>query len=260
MTNFNLSPIENEGKRVLTTAQIADYYETTEKRISENFTRNEERYIEGKHFYCLTGDELKAFKNLTANCGVVDKRTPILYLWTEKGALLHAKSLNTDKAWEVYDFLVENYFRIQEIKQLSPIEMIATIANNAVEIEKRQKTLEIRQQDIEERTEKVLDVFTTSTDTAWHKAIMNQFKKICYDNNLNYHTTLGNLYRQLENEVSCSLSSRQRNKQKRMKAAGYTSALITKETSKIMLIEDDDALRLAFENIFRQFQVRYINN
>ena len=28
-----------------------------------------------------------------------------LYLWTEKGALLHAKSLNNDKAWEVYDWL-----------------------------------------------------------------------------------------------------------------------------------------------------------
>ena len=35
-----------------------------------------------------------------------------IYLWTESGALLHAKSLNTDKAWEVYDRLVETYFRI----------------------------------------------------------------------------------------------------------------------------------------------------
>ena len=37
-----------------------------------------------------------------------------LYLWTEKGALLHAKSLNTDKAWEVYDYLVDFYFRAKE--------------------------------------------------------------------------------------------------------------------------------------------------
>lgn len=37
-----------------------------------------------------------------------------LYLWTEKGALLHAKSLNTDKAWEVYDYLVDYYFRVKE--------------------------------------------------------------------------------------------------------------------------------------------------
>lgn len=40
-----------------------------------------------------------------------------LYLWTEKGALLHAKSLNTDKAWEVYDYLVDFYFRAKEVQK-----------------------------------------------------------------------------------------------------------------------------------------------
>ena len=33
-----------------------------------------------------------------------------MYLWTEKGAFLHAKSLNTDEAWEVYGKLVDSYF------------------------------------------------------------------------------------------------------------------------------------------------------
>lgn len=37
-----------------------------------------------------------------------------LYLCTEKGALLHAKSLNTDRAWEVYDYLVDFYFWAKE--------------------------------------------------------------------------------------------------------------------------------------------------
>ena len=31
MENFNLIPIENEGKRVLTTAQLAEAYETNAK-------------------------------------------------------------------------------------------------------------------------------------------------------------------------------------------------------------------------------------
>lgn len=31
-----------------------------------------------------------------------------------KGALLHAKSLNTNKAWQVYDYLVDFYFRVKE--------------------------------------------------------------------------------------------------------------------------------------------------
>nr|WP_019292877.1 hypothetical protein [Lactococcus petauri] len=37
-----------------------------------------------------------------------------LYLWTEKGALLHAKSLGTDEAWDMYDILVDTYFKVQE--------------------------------------------------------------------------------------------------------------------------------------------------
>lgn len=60
---------------------------------------------EGKHFYRLTGNKLKEFLH-SENFGLQNpNKIRVLYLWTEKGALLHAKSLNTDKAWEVYDFL-----------------------------------------------------------------------------------------------------------------------------------------------------------
>ncbi len=109
------NPIEQEGQRVLTTAQLAEYYETDTKVILKNFNRNRDRFIEGKHFYCLTGDELKEFKATRQNDDQL-KFAPSIYLWTEKGALLHAKSLNTDKAWEVHDFLTDTYFRMQELK------------------------------------------------------------------------------------------------------------------------------------------------
>ena len=104
--------IEQSGQRVLTTAQLAEAYGTTEKRISENFSRNRERYQEGKHFHHLEGEMLRTFKHESAICGfAIPENVNVLYLWTEKGALLHAKSLNTDKAWEVYEFLVDSYFR-----------------------------------------------------------------------------------------------------------------------------------------------------
>lgn len=37
MENFNLITIENEDERVLTTAQLAEYYETTEKAYLREF-------------------------------------------------------------------------------------------------------------------------------------------------------------------------------------------------------------------------------
>lgn len=105
-----LQIITQNNERVLTTARLAEQYGTTERRVSENFNANKSRYTEGKHYYCLEGKTLKDFKNNYGISVSVGERTAKLYLWTEKGALLHAKSLNTDKAWQVYEFLVDNYF------------------------------------------------------------------------------------------------------------------------------------------------------
>ena len=106
----NLKITEYKNIRVLTTQQIAEAYETDSKVISKNFERNKERYVAGKHFICLSGEELREFKANRQNDDNL-KFISILYLWTEKGAFLHAKSLNTDKAWEVYDKLVDTYFK-----------------------------------------------------------------------------------------------------------------------------------------------------
>ena len=138
--------IEQSSQRVLTTAQLAEAYGTTEKRISENFIRNREHYIRGKHFYYLEGETLKDFLH-SANCGLQNEsKIRFLYLWTEKGALFHAKSLNTDKAWEVYEFLVDSYFRAKaqpEISGLSPM------LQYLIQMEQRQNQLEQRQKELE---------------------------------------------------------------------------------------------------------------
>ncbi len=109
----NLQPIEYNSQRILTTAQIAAAYGTDARIISNNFTRNKDRYTPGKHYFCLEGADLKVFRTSHQfDDQFIDSRTPKLYLWTEKGALLHAKSLNTDKAWEAYELLVDEYYRM----------------------------------------------------------------------------------------------------------------------------------------------------
>ena len=109
-----LQIIERENQRVLTTAQISEEYGTDNQVITNNFNRNKERYVEGKHYYALKSDSKREFLNLTQIDLGSAKNSKSLYLWTEKGALLHAKSLGTDKAWEVYDYLVESYFNKKE--------------------------------------------------------------------------------------------------------------------------------------------------
>lgn len=122
----NLTVTEYKNIRVLTTQQIAEAYGTDTKIISKNFSRNKERYIEGKHFICLEGEELKEFK--TKRHFDDSSRINKLYLWTEKGAFLHAKSLNTEKAWEVYDRLVDEYFDKDSRKPMTIAEQIQLLA------------------------------------------------------------------------------------------------------------------------------------
>lgn len=115
-----LQIVEYNNIRVLTTQQVAEAYKTEQQIVTNNFNRNKERYIEGKHFICLKGDELRGFRAKNQNDVLPNANK--LYLWTQKGCLLHAKSLNTDIAWEVYDRLVDNYFA--PVKQLSQVDMM----------------------------------------------------------------------------------------------------------------------------------------
>jgi hypothetical protein len=121
---MHLRVIEQNGIRVLTTAQLAESYETDPKIINRNFQRNIERFEHGKHYFALSGDELRAFKGSRQN-DVSLKFASVLYLWTEKGAWLHAKSLNTDRAWDAYESLVDEYYNIQQqVKVLSSKEQL----------------------------------------------------------------------------------------------------------------------------------------
>jgi len=151
MTSTNIQVIEQQGVRVLTTAQLAECYGTDSKVIHDNFAYNKKRYEEGKHFICLKGTELKEFKNLPENFGVVDKRSPVLYLWTERGALLHAKSLNTDKAWEVYDQLVETYFRAKKAE--AALQNLSPQLQFMIRMETEQNALKQRVDNVERRLE-----------------------------------------------------------------------------------------------------------
>ncbi|QGW19378.1 MULTISPECIES: ORF6N domain-containing protein [Leclercia] len=106
----DLQIIEYRGLRVVTTEQMAVGYGATEKMLTNNFSRNESRFVEGKHFFKVEGAELQEFKRLPSLRGLVSKYTSQLILWTERGAANHAKMLETDQAWGYHEDLVEFYF------------------------------------------------------------------------------------------------------------------------------------------------------
>lgn len=142
-----LTIVEHNNQRVLTTEQLAQAYGCEPTNIKKNFNSNKERFIEGKHYFKLEGEDLRDFKNRVTNSDLVGKNANILYLWTERGASRHSKMLGTDMAWEVFDQLEETYFTVHQ-KQLSPIELIAAQANALVEQERELARLRLDTEEI----------------------------------------------------------------------------------------------------------------
>lgn len=127
----NLKVIEKNDVRVLTSAQLAEVFGTDFAKIRYNFNYNKNRYEEGKHFYLIKGEDLKDFKT-KFEIHTELKHAHTIYLWTEKGAFLHAKSLNTDKAWDAYTLLIDDYFA--KVEQVQRANIPTTIPNTIEDI------------------------------------------------------------------------------------------------------------------------------
>ncbi|EIT8424152.1 ORF6N domain-containing protein, partial [Escherichia coli] len=107
-----LSPITHNQIPVITTELLAQLYCTEINNIKVNYTRNSGRFVEGKHFFKVVGDELKNLRVTLSNSqNPVSPKARSLILWTERGAARHAKMLETDQAWEVFEKLEDCYFR-----------------------------------------------------------------------------------------------------------------------------------------------------
>ena len=115
INNTQVSIVNFKSIPVITTEMMADFYGTESKNIQNNFLRNSKRFIEGKHFFKIIGQELKDFKNQPSLRGLVNKRVSHLTLWTERGAARHAKMLDTDQAWDIFEQLEDCYFHRQEV-------------------------------------------------------------------------------------------------------------------------------------------------
>lgn len=255
-----LQKVEYNATLVLTTQQIAEAYGTNVDTITRNFNRNKERYEEGKHYIALEGSKKSDFLNL----GQFDrglKNAKTLYLWTQKGSLLHAKSLNTDKAWEAYDRLVDNYFEKKESRidrsQLSPeIQALYGLLDNQakLELEQRRQQEEISRIDTTVSTMK--EIFTQPIGD-WKAEINARVREVAHKSGIEYQELYNRMYGELETTAHCSLKRLQENKKARMEKAGNTKTAIKEGTTKIAIIFEKPQLKAIFETIVRQYAMRY---
>lgn len=83
---LDFKPVAYKGVPVMTTEQLARAFGTESIRIRQNHANNTGRFVEGKHFFQVSGSELKALKSRVAYIDLVDQRAAHLTLSTERGS------------------------------------------------------------------------------------------------------------------------------------------------------------------------------
>ena len=73
------SVIQYKSLPVMTTEQMAGFYGTDPVNIRKNHMRNAERFIDGKHFFKVEGDELICFDYQAFNPGSPVDRIDVLW-------------------------------------------------------------------------------------------------------------------------------------------------------------------------------------
>lgn len=176
---MELQPISYKEEVVITTKTLAEVYECGESNIKVNFNSNKDKFKEGIHYFKLKGEELKNFKNYckVSNPYLVKSNVNTLYLWTKRGASRHCKMLGTDKAWEMFDLLEENYFNPKP--QLTRKEQLQLVILNGDDLERIRALQEYEGVVVEKATKPLLETIETQKPKVkYHDEVLNVDKLV----------------------------------------------------------------------------------
>lgn len=248
----DLTPIENQGQRVLTSDQLAELYGVAPYVIKQNFANNRDKFTEGVHYIKLEGQALKDFKNQVENFYPVDKHTSVLYLWTKRGAARHSKMIGTDTAWDVFDSLEENYFNPKpqiNLQGLSPQTQFAVSAAQALATQER------KLKQIDHKLDAISDIVGTST-MDWRRATRDIITKIAHMRGDDYQATRKDIYKDVEQRGGYSLSTRLTNLRNRMAGEGQ-SLWKRNKTNKVDVIGNDKRLIEIYLAVVKDHAIKY---
>jgi hypothetical protein len=108
----NISPVEYNSQIVVTTQQIASEHSMQVKVVNQKFRRNKKHFVINQDYFELS-------KDMVTNCDHLSKmfyhESDILFLFTDSGYLKFVKTINDEKAWNIYNHLIESYFKIKRL-------------------------------------------------------------------------------------------------------------------------------------------------
>ena len=116
--NINGNPIEQiiyKKQPVITLRMMDELHERKEGTAKRNFYQNNDKLIEGKHFFSVPYDEWSKISEVrNSYCSKNHNQMTFLTL---KGYLLLVKSFTDELAWQIQDEMVDVYFQTRQAKK-----------------------------------------------------------------------------------------------------------------------------------------------
>lgn len=102
-----------DDKKAMLVKNIAQIHGKELRQINQAINMNRKRFKDGIDVVDLL-NQSDGFRKFAAENGLIDSnRTQHVYLLSERGYAKLLKILDDDKAWDIYDQLVDNYFNMR---------------------------------------------------------------------------------------------------------------------------------------------------
>ncbi|MFA2694755.1 ORF6N domain-containing protein [Bacillus mycoides] len=249
-----------KDKKAMLVKEVAEIHKKEVKHINQRINENRRRFINSVDVIDLLGvgltdTEIQRFGFTQQAINSYRGRNGNIYLLSERGYAKLLKILEDDKAWELYDKLVDGYFNMRkqqiDTTQLSPeLQMFQTLFTTLATQELNQKKLEQKVNNISEI------VALNSTD--WRKDTTSILNKIARKQGgfEMYRKIRNESYEILEQRAGAKLSIRVNNKKKSMALEGVSKSKIDK-VSNLDIIGEEKRLLEIYLAIVKEMAIRY---
>ncbi|HDR4368838.1 TPA: ORF6N domain-containing protein [Bacillus cereus] len=245
-----------EGKKAMLVKEVAEIHRKEVKHINLRINENRSRFKDGIDIVDLKAspfggpslEQLGFTKQSISN-------SKNIYLLSERGYAKLLKILEDDKAWELYDKLVDGYFNMRkqqiDTTQLSPeLQMFQTLFTTLA-------TQELNQKKLEQKVDNISEIVALNS-TDWRKDTTSILNKIARKQGgfEMYRKIRNESYEILEQRASAKLSIRVNNKKKSMALEGVSKSKIDK-ISNLDIIGEEKRLLEIYLAIVKEMAIRY---
>ena len=179
------------------------------------------------------------------------------YLLTKKGCDMVANKMTGEKGVLFTAAYVTAFEKMRETaykpKPMSNNDLFELQVKINREYESKLNALEERAESTDRKISTITDVLAAppTNEEHWRDVMNRKVRAMCEEYGLNYHTTIGDMYAELERRAHVNLATRQKNLRERMRLGGAKYAQ-REAVSKLVVISQDAKLRYIYEAIVRE--------